>query len=181
MNWPTGEDKLLIVSIGTGTSPDANKDLAPSEMNLIYNAASLPSALMFAALNEQDFLCRTFGRCVAGDMLDREVGDMIGKGGPVSPKLFTYARYNAELTREGLDSLGLSDIAPKDVQQLDSVEHIPDLQRVGRAVALQIVLKTRTSGNRFIAAATKVIRLSKDWLHWMHPSSTLLQTSCALP
>jgi hypothetical protein len=32
-------------------------------MNLIYNASSIPSALMFAALNEQDFLCRVFGEC----------------------------------------------------------------------------------------------------------------------
>lgn len=58
-------------------------------MNLLYNAASLPSALMFAALNEQDFLCRVFGKCVAGGPLNREVGDMIGKTGPVRPKLFT--------------------------------------------------------------------------------------------
>src|SRR5215510_14418939 len=53
LNWPTGEDKLLVVSVGTGTSPDANANLQPGEMNLLYNASSLPSALMFAALNEQ--------------------------------------------------------------------------------------------------------------------------------
>ena len=68
-------------------------------MNVLYNAGSLPSALMFAALNEQDFLCRVFGKCLAGNSLDREVGDMIGKSGPYLPKLFTYLRYNAELTR----------------------------------------------------------------------------------
>ena len=60
---------------------------------------------MLAALNEQDFLCRVFGKCVAGDLLDREVWDMIGKRGPVQPKLFTYVRYNAELTRAGLNGL----------------------------------------------------------------------------
>jgi len=135
MNWQTGEDRMLVVSVGTGTSPQANADLNPSEMNLLYNAGSIPSALMYAALNEQDFLCRTFGECLAGDVLDREVGDLIGKKGPVMPKLFTYMRYNAELSREGLDSLGLSDIEPEDVQKLDSVAHINDLQRVGRAVA----------------------------------------------
>lgn len=134
LNWAAGQDQLLIVSVGTGTSPQANADLAPEDMNLIYNAGSIPSALMYAALNEQDFLCRTFGACLAGDHLDREVGDMIGKKGPVMPKLFTYLRYNAELSREGLDSLGLTNIKPEDVQQLDSVEHIGELQQVGRAV-----------------------------------------------
>jgi hypothetical protein len=103
-------------------------------MNLIYNAGSIPSALMYAALNEQDFLCRTFGNCLAGDHLDREVGDMIGKKGPVMPKLFTYLRYNAELSREGLDALGLAAIKPEDVQKLDSTDHIKELQQVGRAV-----------------------------------------------
>lgn len=134
MGWAPGEDQLLVVSIGTGTSPKANADLAPEEMNLVYNASSLPSALMFAALNEQDLLCRVFGKCVAGDQLDREVGDLIGKKGPVSPKLFTYMRYNAELTEKGLSDLGLSGVNPEDVQQLDSVMHIKKLQEVGQAV-----------------------------------------------
>ena len=83
-------------------------------MNLLFNATSIPSALMFAALNEQDFLCRVFGDCLAGDPIDREVGDMIGSRGPGGePKLFTYLRYNAELTRAGLDALGCRDIAPR--------------------------------------------------------------------
>lgn len=134
LNWEAGANKLLIVSIGTGTSPQANLDLAPDDMNLIYNASSLPSALMYAALNEQDFLCRTFGNCLAGDPLDREVGDMKGVNGPVMPKLFTYLRYNAELSLEGLNELGLADIKPEDVQKLDSTDHIKELQRVGKAV-----------------------------------------------
>jgi hypothetical protein len=33
----------------------------------------------------------------------------------------------------------LPDIKPEDVQQLDSVEHIPQLQRVGKAVAKKVL------------------------------------------
>jgi hypothetical protein len=64
-----------------------------------------------------------------------EVGDMCGKAGPAVPKLFTYMRYNAELTERGLGRLGLSHIRPEDVEALDSVEHIAELQQVGKAVA----------------------------------------------
>lgn len=136
MGWPAGEDKMLVVSIGTGASPQANADLNPNEMNLIYNAGSIPSALMYAALNEQDMLCRVFGKCLCGDELDREVGTLIGTQGPVGPsKLFTYMRYNAELSPAGLSALGLADIKPEDVQKLDSVAHIAELQRLGQAVA----------------------------------------------
>jgi len=140
LGWPTGEDKMLIVSLGTGSAANANKDLTPDEMNLVYNASSLPSAFMFAAANEQDFLCRVFGKCLHGGEIDREVWDMKGANGqgPVSPKLFTYMRYNAELTRAGLDALGLKHIEPRNVQQLDSVAHITEIQEVGRAVAQQV-------------------------------------------
>lgn len=138
LRWPAGEDRLLVVSIGTGTSPDANLNLEPDAMNLLYNAGSIPSALMYASLNEQDLLCRTFGNCRAGDPLDRELGDLIGARGPVDPKLFSYARYNAELTRAGLDALGLPGIEPKAVQALDSVAHIAELQAVGQAVARKV-------------------------------------------
>ena len=138
LRWPTGKDEMLVVSIGTGTSPKANQDLAPEDMNLIYNASSIPSALMVAALNEQDFLCRVFGDCLHGDELDREVGDMIGTPGPVDPKLFTYVRYNAELTSKWLGRHGLGHIDPRDVQRLDSTSHMNELQEVGRKVALQV-------------------------------------------
>jgi len=137
--WPTGEDKMLLVSIGTGASANANQNLSPSEMNLIYNASTIPSALMAAALHEQDFLCRVFGRCLAGDQLDREIGDVIGKGIPNAPKLFTYVRYNAELSREGLNALGLRDIKPEHVQQMDSIDHVDEMRHVGCAVAEQKV------------------------------------------
>lgn len=140
LNWKTrSAQDMLVVSIGTGTSPQAKGTLTPDEMNLLFNATTIPSALMFAALNEQDFLCRVFGKCLAGDPLDREIGDMIGKGGPLADKLFTYLRYNAELTREGLDALGLPMIDPEDVQKLDSVAHKAELQEVGRAVAAKVL------------------------------------------
>jgi uncharacterized protein len=141
LRWQAGEKNILLISIGTGTCPDANKNLEPDDMNLIYNAKSLPSALMYAALNEQDMLCRVFGRCLEGDAIDREVGDLKNEQGPSSSKLFTYARYNTELTEEGLEKLGINNIKPESVQKLDSVDAIPDLQKIGIAVANKVKLE----------------------------------------
>jgi uncharacterized protein len=137
--WKTGVNDMLIVSIGTGTSPGENYSLRPEEMNLLFNATTIPAALMYAALNEQDFLCRVFGECVAGPPLDREIDDMIGSGGPLATKLFRYARYNAELTPEGLEALGCGDVDPASVQKLDSIDALGSLQRVGEAVAREKV------------------------------------------
>jgi hypothetical protein len=137
--WKTGLDDMLVISIGTGTSPGENYSLRPEEMNLLFNATTIPSALMYAALNEQDFLCRVFGNCVTGPPLDREVDDMIGSRGPLDTKLFRYARYNAELTPEGLKALGCGDLDPASVQKLDSIDALVSLQEVGKAVAVQRV------------------------------------------
>jgi patatin-like phospholipase len=137
VRWQAGADKMLIVSVGTGTSPEVRAGLNSDDMNLLFNATTIPSALMFAALNEQDLLCRVFGQCRAGDSLDREVGDLMGSDGPLAGqrKLFSYARYNAELTREGLNVLGCGDVEPDVVQKLDSIAGIPDLRKVGKKVA----------------------------------------------
>lgn len=138
LEWPTGTDRMLVVSIGTGTSPRADMDLAPGDMNLVYNATKIPAALMLGALNEQDMLCRVFGDCRYGGPLDREVGDLVGLRGPAEPKLFTYVRYNAELTAAWLGANGLGHIRPEHVQALDSIDHLDELREVGRAVASQV-------------------------------------------
>jgi patatin-like phospholipase/acyl hydrolase len=135
VNWPTGVDKMLLVSVGTGTNPGANANLKADEMNLLYNATAIPSALLASAAFEQDMLCRVFGNCLAGDMLDMELGDLMNVKGPTEQKLFTYLRYNVELSGAGLSKLGLNSIKPENVQRSDSVEHLDDLQVIGKAVA----------------------------------------------
>jgi hypothetical protein len=146
--WQPGAERMLVVSVGTGTSPDTRSGLEPDEKNLLFNAMAIPSALMFAALNEQDLLCRVFGDCRAGDPIDREVGDLIGTVGLLrdGQKLFTYLRYNAELTREGLDALGCADIEPEAVQKLDSIDSILELRAVGKRVAETKVMERHFEG-----------------------------------
>ena len=134
--WPVGEKNMLLVSLGTGMHPNVQQGLRPSDLHAAAAISTATEALFNAAMYQQDQLCRVFGRCLCGDTLDREIGDLIGKTGPADPsRLFTYARYNATLTAEGLGGLGLARVRPADVQSLDSVEHMEELQEVGAAVA----------------------------------------------
>src|SRR5262249_7788772 len=109
LSWPTGEDKMLLVSVGTGADSFADINLRPSRMNLLYHVPRIPLVLLASANAQQDLLCRAFGRCVYGDSIDSEVGDLRGDDGDgaVEPKLFTYIRYNVELSRPGLNSIGV--------------------------------------------------------------------------
>ena len=66
---------------------------------------------------------------------------MLDTPGP-NGKLFTYMRYDAELTRSGLDQLGLTSIKVSDVQKMDSVDHIDELWQIGDALGKQLVNMT---------------------------------------
>ncbi len=155
LGWKTGEKNLLLVSVGTGA---AASPTFKTKMNLASNALGLPGHLLYAIQVDQDVNCRTMGRCTYGSMIDRELLDLTWRVASDSAgreewlksdhrsleedlgRHFLYTRYNADLSREGLNALGLTEIEPEDVQQLDSVKHLDDLLRVGQAVGQQISL-----------------------------------------
>ena len=149
LRWQAGEDRMLVVSVGTGAAAKADAELTVDDLHVGYNIAGIPGALMYAALNEQDLLCRVFGRCRHGAELDREIGDLTATPSlwpEGDRKLFTYMRYNAELSREGLDAVGLEDVEPANVSKLDSTEFMGDLARVGRANAKRQVQTSHFGG-----------------------------------
>ena len=136
VSWPAGEKEMLLVSIGTGLRPNVQNALRREDLDAALTIETATEALFNAAMYQQDQLCRVFGRCWCGEPLDEEIGDLIGTKSPADPsRLFTYVRYNATLTEPGLGGLGVGHIDPKDVQALDSIEHMKELQEIGRAVA----------------------------------------------
>ncbi len=137
LEWPTGEDKMMLVSVGTGSA--AQTDLSQDEQgnNLIKNAQNLPSILMAGAAVDQDINCRTVGRCVFGAPIDRELGDMKLSGGDRG-RAFLYARFDPDVSAKGLKALGLGKIDPAHVQAMDKVEYLGDMQTVGKTYAKSV-------------------------------------------
>ena len=138
INWPTGEDQMMIVSVGTGRRPNARPGLEEDDLWLLDHAKNIPSALMNAASDGWDMACRTVGSCRFGAPVDREFGDMVvdgetGENG--GSGLFSYVRYEPDVTDAGLQALGLGDIGADSVSVMDSTDHIVDIQRVGAAYA----------------------------------------------
>jgi hypothetical protein len=160
LNWQTGEKNLLVMSIGTGSAPHVDAEVYSGGKNAFSNLVSFPAALMYGAAVDQDINCRIIGRCIhGGDYdrelgrcdtdIDREVGDLVARGDDREPlsladdlgRQFLYARYNAELSTSWLKRRGLGDVDPASVAQLDSVEHIDDLVRVGQALAKEVKIE----------------------------------------
>jgi uncharacterized protein len=146
LNWKTGERELLVVSVGTGSAPKVDAEVYSSGKNAFSNLVNFPAALMYGAQVDQDINCRVVGRCVHGDPIDGEMGDLIprdeaGNAFPLDVDLgrqFLYARYNAELSAKWLRARNLGDVDASQVAQLDSVEHVKDLVRVGQALAGEV-------------------------------------------
>jgi len=143
ISWPTGSDKLLIVSIGTGSTAKARPDVDADDLWLLDNAKNLPGALMNAASAGWDMACRVLGDCRFGPPIDREICDMVPtEAVPVTstvPKQFAYVRYDPDVSQAGLNALGLADIKAEQVQVMDSVKHMPQIQRVGTTYAAKHV------------------------------------------
>ncbi|MDY0164495.1 patatin-like phospholipase family protein [Desulfobotulus sp.] len=168
LNWPMGEKKLLLVSVGTGSAedvvsarvgkggflsglstmmPQTGNNADRAHRNLFSNLIKLPGNLMYASSVDQDINCRTIGHCRYGMVIDRELGDLIpGKEeercrtmtDQTFPKAFSYLRYDADLSPKGLEKMGLADIEAKKVQPMDCVKHMGDLLRIGGVAAGQV-------------------------------------------
>jgi uncharacterized protein len=150
LSWPTGSDRLLLVSVGTGSAAKARPDLEAGDLWLLDHAKNIPAALMNAASAGWDMACRLLGDCRYGPPIDREYGDMVTPPGTTEinatvPKLFTYVRYDPDVTQPGLDALGVN-ARTANVQQLDSVRHVAEIQRVGRSYADRFVLPQHLAG-----------------------------------
>jgi hypothetical protein len=152
LNWKTGEKELLIVSVGTGSAPSPG-----AYSNLLDTLKELPNNLMYTMQVDQDINCRTVGRCIYGAPIDRELGDMVplDKDGKIlsldsdANRHFSYVRYNANLSEEGLEEMGLTHVDSESVRQMDSVQFIPQLREVGQRVG-QMQVKVKEHFQSFI-------------------------------
>ena len=150
LGWPTGERNLLIVSVGTGAAPAIGGTAEDPDTNLLEAATNTLSALMSQASVDQDISCRVVGRCTHGGILDHEIHDLVpvDPGIPSQPlslgkdlgKAFIYARYNAELTSEGMKQLNLTGIKADKMRKMDDARNIDDLTKIGAAVGKTVDL-----------------------------------------
>jgi uncharacterized protein len=147
LRWPVGEDQLLLVSVGTGSAAAVHPRLRPGKATLAFNARNLPAVFMNGASVTQDLLCRSLGRCRAGRQIDREFGARLDATGVSGDNLFTYVRYDADLSDEALQNLGVTDPNQRQrVRKLDAVNEVPLLQQLGRHAATSVDLDRHFAG-----------------------------------
>jgi len=139
INWTTGEEKILVVSVGNGRYSGKCDTFHPMGRTLLENARTLPLSLLRAVTDEQDMLCRVFGRCLTGPFLDSELGDLIDSKEPASPKMFTYIRYNYDITDTFFREVGLEDVNLDVVKSVAAPEYLDELEEIGTVIAGHLV------------------------------------------
>ncbi len=135
--WPTGADRLHLVSIGTGGQRARYRQAMAERVYLWNTPGFVIGDLIGTVAAQQDLLCRVMGRCLHGTSIDAEVGclDAPSLLAPAEQK-FAYARYNVAL--DSPDAVGGVAMTPRELR-LDNLHAIGRLQQVGRAYAEQHV------------------------------------------
>lgn len=138
--WPVGEDRLLLVSVGTGAWERRDDVDVVANSHLWNWAREVPGLLMEDATWQNQLLLQYLSRSKTPWTIDREVGDLSEDLLTPEP-LLSYLRYNVWLTRDGLEEIGLTDLAsrPEALHDLSAAENRSDLARIGeRAAAAQV-------------------------------------------
>jgi hypothetical protein len=129
INWPTGENKLLVVSIGTGAADAtvthaslAAKQAVDALLSLMNDSATL-----------QEMLLQWLSDGPTARRVNREVGDLQGDvlNGVAA---LTYRRYNVDLRATSLQELEPALKDPKVIESLsamDSPANMTLLHRLG--------------------------------------------------
>jgi hypothetical protein len=132
VNWIPGPENIRLISVGTIRFSSG----LPKKLRKLWlgkNVSLIPSALIQGIAWQQDYLCRCLGKCLYGDELDGEIGNLISAQLPGS-RWFSYVRYNQSYKIEAVEELLKT--YPR-LSQIDAVHAIPALREIGQKYAAE--------------------------------------------
>jgi patatin-like phospholipase/acyl hydrolase len=136
-HWGRGDDKLMLVSIGTGEIDHSYRYTEANNANTVLRWAS---NLPFYYLSDATFFNQLFLQMISNSptsvVIDREVGDLSGDS-IGDEKALHYLRYNLHFTEDNFGTLGyphsFDDI--KKLYEIDNTDNMTPLTAIGAAAA----------------------------------------------
>lgn len=129
IGWPTGADKLLLVSLGTGTPDPA---VAKASVAASHAIGALLSLMQDCATLQQTML-QWMSSSPTARVIDRELGDLRHDLLAQAP-LLSYLRYDVDLSAAAarqLDPQIGDDKFVAGLSKMDSPENMPALHKLG--------------------------------------------------
>lgn len=149
LQWETGEDKMFIVSVGTGRR---NKKLIGAKWadpSLLDIAKFAPDQFMSDANELVELMMHYIGKGTGPlRQIDAEV-ENLADDAMCGRKGFSYLRYNVEMVKNELDNLGITGLSETKVTNLmnmDLPENVDLLIAVGEAAAKKYVESSHLPG-----------------------------------
>jgi uncharacterized protein len=135
--WPTGKDRLLILSVGTGQYKEPRSAKAVMADPAALQGVAALQSLMDDCERMNRATLQWLTNCLTPSIIDRAIGDMKldSQGGP---QLATFVRYNAILEQPWLKTeLGVDLTADKleQIRKMDDPSNMGDLVDLGRKAA----------------------------------------------
>jgi hypothetical protein len=134
IGWPTGADKLLVVSIGTGSR---DLKVAPAKL-AADNALKSLLSLMDDCANLMETLLQWLSSSQTARVIDSELNDL--RHDLIAPApLISYLRYNVALTKVALAQIGMEfdDEKVEGLSAMDDPGNMKTLQEIGAKAAKQ--------------------------------------------
>ncbi|MGZ5136038.1 MAG: patatin-like phospholipase family protein, partial [Flavitalea sp.] len=138
LNWEVGEDKLFIVSIGTGRREKKLLGEKWRDPKLWHIAMQAPDQFMSDASELVELMMHFIGKGTGPlRKIDSDVEDL-SEDAINGSKAFSYLRYNVEMSKENLDKLAIAGLNEEKIQNLmemDSAENVEALIKIGEVAA----------------------------------------------
>ena len=139
--WSTGRERLLIVSIGTGSFLERQAAEAIMADPAAMQGISALQSLMNDCERMNRAMLQWLTHCLTPWIVDNAVGDM-KLDSEAGPQLATYVRYNVLLEQDWLKrELGV-ELTPGQIEQIckmDDPRNLSDLADLGRRAAAKQV------------------------------------------
>ena len=142
LNWPFGDDRLLLISVGTG---HLGMNCTPNEV-MKMPAVMLAAQSMLSIMDDANWLCQAvlqwMGRSNTGWSIDAEIGDLTGDSFGGDRPMLSYQRYDVSLRPAWLRTVLGLEMTESDCRALyaiDGAENVDRLASLGRrAAAVQL-------------------------------------------
>ena len=150
VGWPSGAERLLLVSVGTGAADPA---VTRSALAARLSVNALLS-LMEDCAALQETMLQWLSSSPTARVLDREVGDLGADLVGDAPRL-AYLRYNLDLVPEAVQTLApeLDEKAIAALSAMDAPANMPTLHRLGVALGERDVAEAHFPANFDLASA----------------------------
>jgi patatin-like phospholipase/acyl hydrolase len=145
--WATGADKLMLVSLGTGTYTKVVDACKIADNNMLDWASTVPDMLMEDATFQNQLLLQYLSESPTAIEIDSEVGNLDGDVLTGKPALH-YLRYQAYLeqprtrpdgSQEDKPHLPFDEKTIEKLREMDKAEMVEQLLQVGRIYAQKTI------------------------------------------